>query len=143
MAKLILENTGMHQDAKPELFDFARHNRDNPTQAEAILWESLRNKKLKGHKFRRQHPIGAYILDFYCHASKLCIEIDGGYHLTKERVEYDKNRTIELRNIGIKEIRFTNEQIINDLNKVLETILQSLIVAPPDATPAPAPTPDP
>ena len=142
MAKLIFENPGMHQDAKPELFEFARHNRDNPTQAEAILWEVLRDKKLEGHKFRRQHPIGAYILDFYCHASKLAIEIDGGYHLAREQAEYDKNRTMELERIGVRELRFTNEQVINDLGKVLETILNNLaMVTAPGRIPDPTPYP--
>ncbi len=126
MAKLILENPGMHQDAPPKLFEFARYNRENPTQTEAILWEALRDKKLAGHKFRQQHPIGAYIIDFYCHSAKLAIEVDGGYHLANEQAEYDKNRTLDLARVGIQELRFTNQQVIYDLGKVLELILKNL-----------------
>ncbi len=126
MAKLILENPGMHQDASPKLFEFARYNRENPTQTEAILWEALRDKKLAGHKFRQQHPIGAYIIDFYCHRAKLAIEVDGGYHLANEQTEYDKNRTLDLERVGIQELRFTNQQVIYDLGRVLELILKNL-----------------
>ncbi len=126
MKKHILENPSMHYDAKPELFDFARHLRKTPTQAEAVLWDALKDKKLDGHKFRRQHPIGSYILDFYCHASRLSVEIDGGYHLAKEQALYDKNRTLDLESMGIEELRFENVQVLNHLGKVLAVILEQL-----------------
>ncbi len=129
MPKIILENPGMHQAAKPELFRFARNNRENATHAETILWEVLRDKKLQGHKFRRQHPIGKFILDFYCHASKLAVEVDGGYHLTKEQLEYDQSRTVALEKLEIRVIRFTNDQVINHLSRVAEDI--SLFLLPP------------
>jgi very-short-patch-repair endonuclease len=126
MKKHIPENPSMHYDAKAELFDFARNLRKKPTQAEAVLWEALKYKKLEGHKFRRQHPIGSYILDFYCHASRLSIEIDGGYHLAKEQALYDKNRTSDLESMSIKELRFENVQVLNHLGKVLAIILEQL-----------------
>lgn len=116
------EKPGMHHDAQALLFQFARKHREKPTQAEAILWEVLSNKKLEGHKFRRQHPIGKFILDFYCHASKLAVEVDGGYHFTKEQAENDQNRTKVLESLGIHVIRFTNEQVLNQLSAVVEDI---------------------
>lgn len=94
MTNILTENEGMHQSAKPKLFEFARHHRENTTQTEEILWEVLRDKKLEGNKFRRQHLIAGYILDFYCHKFKLAIEIDGGYHFSQVQMEYDKKRTL-------------------------------------------------
>ena len=70
-------------------FEYARENRMKSTPAEEQLWTELKNKKLKGLKFRRQHPVGIFILDFYCHSAKLAIELDGGYHLSVEQKEYD------------------------------------------------------
>ena len=116
------EKPGMHHDARAILFQFAWRHRENPTQAEAKLWEVLSNKKLDGHKFRRQHPIGKFILDFYCHASKLAVEVDGGYHFTTEQAELDQNRTKVLESLGINVIRFTNEQVLNHLSAVVEDI---------------------
>lgn len=120
------EKTGMHQDAKKELFQFARELRERATQAEKVLWEELRMKKLDGFKFRRQHPIGIYILDFYCHNRKLAVELDGKYHLNKDQIKYDIIRTSHLNEVGIKEIRFKNEEVLNDLENVLGKIRNSL-----------------
>ncbi len=88
--------------------------------------DALKDKKLNGWKFRKQHPIGSFILDFYCHSAKLGIELDGGYHDTPEQIVYDANRTAVLESAGVKIIRFRNEQIINELNKVLKEILEKL-----------------
>ena len=112
----------MHQNASADIFKKARHLRKNETPAEALLWEQLKGKKLAGLKFRRQHPIGRYILDFYCHAKKLVIEIDGGYHLEKLQQWQDKDRTNYLEKLGLKVIRFTNEEVIFETEKVLMTI---------------------
>lgn len=73
------------------------------TQAEEILWKHLRNKKLNGMKFRRQHPLDMFIADFYCHEKKLIIELDGGIHETPEQQEYDEGRTFLLQD---KDLRF-------------------------------------
>jgi len=73
----------MHQNANANTFHKARWLKENETPAEKLLWEQLKGKKLDGFKFRRQHPLGKYILDFYCHTKKLAIEIDGGYHQEK------------------------------------------------------------
>ncbi len=93
-------------------------NKKNSTQAESILWEHLRAKKLD-HKFRRQHIIDEFIVDFVCLEKNLVIEVDGGYHHTIEQKEADAMRTQILSEIGFKVIRFTNEQIIGDTDNVI------------------------
>ncbi len=116
----------MHLNADPKLFQYARLNRDQSTQTEAILWESLQRKQLGGFKFRRQHPIGSYILDFYCHACKLSIELDGGYHSLEAQKEYDRNRSADLEAVGILELRFTNDEVLDDFSSVLGRIRVAL-----------------
>ena len=119
------EYLGMHAGAKPELFRFAAKLRANMTEPEKKLWNFLR-LKLNGFKFRRQHPFGQYILDFYCHRAKLAIEIDGKYHESPEQKKLDKTRTSEIENSGIKELRFTNEEVINQFEEVKTIILSHL-----------------
>jgi 5-methyltetrahydrofolate--homocysteine methyltransferase len=118
--------TNFHQDAPPRVFGFAKQNRHNPTEAEAILWDAIKGKQLGGHKFRRQHPMGMYILDFYCPAKKLAIELDGGYHDDPNQKLADENRTSELNRVGVREIRFKNEDLTNDYWGVVEGILAAL-----------------
>ena len=108
--------------ASPEIFKRAIELRKNMTEAERILWSALRRKQLSGKRFRRQHPIETFIVDFYCHESRLAIEVDGGIHLEKEQKEYDKGRSNELEQLGLKIIRFTNEQINNNLAETLQEI---------------------
>uniref|UniRef100_UPI00404B7648 leucine--tRNA ligase n=1 Tax=Flavobacterium sp. TaxID=239 RepID=UPI00404B7648 len=104
---------------------FAKEHRKNPTEAEKILWNSLRNKNL-GEKFRQQHLIDNYIVDFACLSKKLVIEVDGGYHNTQEQKLLDNDRTIILESKGYKVIRFTNEEIIGNLENVLTEIKSEL-----------------
>jgi len=92
--------------------------RKNMTMAELILWKKLKDRKTVKVKFRRQHPIFIFIVDFYCHELKLVIEIDGEIHSSNEAKEYDINRTAELERFGIKVIRFTNEQVIHNPKQV-------------------------
>ena len=120
----------MHQGAPPRLFGFAKTNRHTPTQAEEILWNALKNKQLGGYKFRRQHPVGVYSVDFYCHTSQLVIELDGGYHDAPRQKAYDEYRTLELARMGIREIRFRNEDLLNDYWGVLEGIWATLLPTP-------------
>lgn len=96
----------------------ARELRKKMTPSEKTLWEYLKNKQLLGLRFRRQHPIDIFIVDFYCHNIKLVIELDGGIHDHPENKEHDKNRTAHLEKFGIKVIRFTNEEVITDVAKV-------------------------
>ena len=92
------------------------------TETEKILWEKLRNRTVFKVKFRRQHPIGIFIVDFYCHELKLAIEIDGGIHLRKDIIEYDDGRSHDIEKYGIRILRFTNDEILSDLTKVLDEI---------------------
>ena len=116
----------MHAGAKPEIFRFAEKLRANMTEAERRLWAFLRLKP-KGFKFRRQHPFGRYVLDFYCHKAKLAIEIDGKYHELPEQKKLDKTRTNEIENRGIRELRFTNEEVMTQFEEVQKTILGHLV----------------
>ena len=94
--------------------------------AEKLLWQELRNKKLNGLKFRRQHPIDKWIADFYCHEKKLVIELDGEVHNDFEAKERDGGGTYELEQLGITVVRFTNDEIINNIEKALETINETV-----------------
>ncbi|MDH4138607.1 MAG: DUF559 domain-containing protein [Anaerolineae bacterium] len=107
----------------PEIEAAARRLRRNMTPAEKKLWEALKGKKLGGLKFRAQHPVGPFILDFYCPACKLAVELDGGVH--EERAEYDEARAQQLEDYGYRIIRFRNEEVLTDLRTVLERILQA------------------
>lgn len=109
--------------AKPDIFKKAKELRKSVTEAEEILWKHLRNNKLNGLKFRRQHPLDIFIADFYCHQKKLIIELDGGIHDTIEQKEYDDGRTFELEEKGFKILRFRNKEVINDLGNVLKRII--------------------
>ena len=113
-------------DAKPGIFENAKVLRRSMTSAEEILWRHLRNKQLKGFKFRRQHPVNIFIADFYCHEKKLIIELDGGIHDLPEQHEYDDSRTFLLEEKGFKILRFRNEEVENELEEVLNRILKYL-----------------
>ncbi len=98
----------------------ARELRQEMTPAEAILWDHVRNRKLAGFKFRRQHPVDRFIVDFYCAACQLVVEIDGDIHdLQQER---DAVRTEALEQHGYRVVRFHNEQVLNDLETVLAAL---------------------
>ena len=100
----------------------AQSLRETLTEAEVYLWQRLKSNQFHGLKFRRQHPIGIYIVDFYCHQHKLIIELDGEYHNTLEQVEKDQERTDFLSFQGLRVIRFTNEQVLTEIDTVLEKI---------------------
>jgi very-short-patch-repair endonuclease len=102
----------------------AKQLRRNLTPAEQQLWDALRGGKLAGLKFRRQHPVGNFILDFYCAAHKLVVEVDGGIHETQ--IEYDATRTSELEGYGYTIVRFTNEVVLHQIETVLAEILQAI-----------------
>jgi very-short-patch-repair endonuclease len=112
-------------DAKPDIFRNAKELRKSMTEAEEMLWKQIRNNKLKGLKFRRQHPLDIFIADFYCHERKLILELDGGIHDTPEQMEYDEGRTAELEEKGFKILRFKNDEVLNDINQVLEKISEA------------------
>ena len=109
-------------NAAPVTIKKARKLRQEMTPAEKMLWQCLRNRKFKGLKFRRQHPIDRYIVDFICMEKRLVVEADGEIHHEPEQKEYDRERTAELEGYGLKVIRFTNEEILTDIFKVLKKI---------------------
>ena len=117
----------LHKGAQPRLFHYARENREQATKAEKILWQHLRNRKLKGFKFRRQNPIADFVGDFYCVECNLIVEIDGKYHASIEQRRYDEGRTYELSELKIKVVRFTNEEVCENINYVLGEIEKHLI----------------
>lgn len=104
---------------KKELKEKRRALRNNMTPSEAKLWSCLKNKGLDGRKFRRQHSVGNYILDFYCPEEKLCIELDGKLHFTNTGYENDKTRTDFLNNMNIKVCRIQNKRVFENISGVL------------------------
>ena len=108
------------------LLDKAREMRKNPTEAESVLWNYLSDNKMGVH-FRRQHPIFNYIPDFVCLSEKIIIEIDGGYHFEGEQPQKDAERTQQLNEEGFIVLRFTNEEVTCNLEKVIESIKKHLI----------------
>jgi very-short-patch-repair endonuclease len=109
-------------DAPPGAFERARILRKGMTTAEVELWKHIRKKQLGGFRFRRQHPVDQFILDFYCHESKLAIEADGSVHEQNDQKLYDQERDRIINDLGIKVMRFKNEEIFNSLSEVLNKI---------------------
>ena len=108
------------------LKQLAQEKKSNPTLAECVLWEHLKKSQL-GIPFRRQHIIDCYIADFFCMPSKLVVEVDGGYHQLPEQIISDEERTKRLNQLGYKVIRFSNEEVLNDIENVLKTIKHNII----------------
>ncbi len=106
----------------PNLRRFARGMRKEPTRAEQALWKLLRNRRLAGFKFRRQHPFGRYILDGYCPRAKLVVEADGDTHATPEGRESDRERDEYLAAHGILVLRFWNVELAEEEDAILERI---------------------
>ena len=100
--------------------------RHTETEAERALWALLRSRQLEGHKFRRQHSAGPYILDFYCAEAHLAVEVDGGQHYTADGLADDAERTAYLEALGIRVLRFTNRDVLTNAEGVVEAILQAL-----------------
>ena len=112
----------MNNSNQPYNKEYRRLLRHDMTPSERMLWKHISDKQLDGWRFRRQHVFGPYVLDFYCPVLKLCIEVDGEIHQRTDVVEKDKERTSFLESNGIKVIRFTNDEIENDISDVLERI---------------------
>lgn len=114
----------------------ARQLRGQLTDAEQVLWSVLRDSRLYGIKFRRQHPFGPYVLDFFCVKAQLAVELDGGIHDRPEQREYDDERTAYLEANGLRILRFRNEDVADRLDEVVARILEA-------ASPTPQPPPSP
>ena len=109
---------------KKSLLEIRRALRANSTPAEIALWEEIRNGKLNGLKFKRQHSIGNYVVDFYCASKRLIIELDGAVHNTTDQQEKDKLRDINLSEMNFKIMRFTNDEVLFEIEQVKVAILK-------------------
>jgi very-short-patch-repair endonuclease len=110
----------MYFGAKPGTLETARILRKRMTNCEILLWEKLRAKQILGLRFRSQHPINIFIADFYCHEARLVVEIDGEIH--DDQIEYDDGREAEIEKYDIKVIRFSNNEVINNIDSVVNKI---------------------
>jgi very-short-patch-repair endonuclease len=108
---------------KPHLREIASKLRNNPTDCEKKLWQHLKGKQMLGYDFDRQKPLDNYIVDFFCHDLMLAIEVDGETHFDNEgRTNQDKQRQQCLEDLGINFLRFTNEDVKQNINGILETV---------------------
>ena len=123
-----MKNNYRIRGTTPETEQAARKLRNNLTPAEALLWSALRNKQLEGFRFRCQHPVGNFILDFYCPSCKLVVEVDGEIH--ERQTEYDNARSAQLAEYGYRVLRFSNKQVMNDLPQVVAEIRRILLSSP-------------
>ena len=96
--------------------------RNNSTYAEVYFWQQVKGSQLEGRKFRRQVSIGSYVVDFYCPEEKLVVELDGDVHFNEEAIKYDKKRTEFLESLGLKVIRFENQDVLKNTEYVLSKI---------------------
>ena len=108
-----------------EIFQIAERLRRDMTATEKIIWDRVCKNQI-GIRIRRQHPVWKFIADFYCHEVKLVIEIDGGIHLRSENKEYDISRDIILKEFKIEILRFTNDEVINEPDLVIEKIRRTI-----------------
>jgi very-short-patch-repair endonuclease len=121
----------MFYGASRNIFLKAVDLRRNMTFAEKLLWKELSNRRIFKVRFKRQHPVDIFIVDFYCHKSKLAIEIDGEIHLKEEVRDYDSGRTFDLEKLGIKILRFTNNEVIENIENVKKKIINEINIISP------------
>jgi very-short-patch-repair endonuclease len=107
---------------KKSLEQLRKKLRNLSTSAEAALWAMLKKSQIEGRKFRRQHSVGPYILDFYCPSEKLAVELDGAHHFTEQGLAYDEERSAYLARYNIRVIRFENREVFENPEAVLEKI---------------------
>jgi very-short-patch-repair endonuclease len=117
--------TRRSREARPPEARRARDLREEQTPAEQALWERLRDRRFLGLKFRRQFPVEGFIADFYCHEVRLIVEVDGSVHAEPCQIEHDHNRDIVLRQLGIKLLRVSNDEVLNSLGSVLHQIAKA------------------
>ena len=115
-----MRNQNPETQSSPEIRQRAKELRRQMTPAERLLWHRVRDRQLAGLKIRRQHPVGRFIADFYCHEARLIIEIDGGIHT--QQIEKDEARTDYFEQRGYRVIRFANSQIVENIEQVLDQI---------------------
>ncbi|MDP2828584.1 MAG: DUF559 domain-containing protein [Sulfuricellaceae bacterium] len=126
--------------------EFARTLRKSSTDVENLLWQLLRRNQLLGYGFRRQHPLGPYFLDFYCHQAKLAVELDGGQHAESGQQAHDERRSAYLAAQGVTVLRFWNNEVLENTEGVLQTVFDWLhgfsVSSSPELTPSPTPPPE-
>ena len=127
----------LNQQFRDVLLDRARAMRKELAPAERLLWSRLRGDQL-GYRFRRQHRLGPYILDFYCHAARLVVELDGDSHATEEGTEKDEVRDAYLQDQLLRVMRFSNLEVFNSLDEVVRAILDA---CERSRSPSPLPSP--
>ncbi|HUX57759.1 MAG TPA: endonuclease domain-containing protein [Bacteroidales bacterium] len=125
MSKRVIERN-MFYGASKNIFLRAIELRNNMALAEKLLWKELKRKEIFNARFKRQHPIDIFVVDFYCHKHKLAIEVDGEIHLKEEVQEYDDSRSHDIEKLGIKILRFTNKEVIENIEMVKQRILQEI-----------------
>jgi very-short-patch-repair endonuclease len=125
------------RDNNLQLRNFARQLRRTSTDAESKLWLILRSRKLAGHKFRRQYPLAGYIVDFYCVRERLALELDGGQHYDDAARDYDSLRTQRLHDIGVRVIRYPDDEVLRDPDIVADDIYRHLMPELPSPQPSP------
>ncbi|MDH2915761.1 MAG: ATP-dependent RNA helicase HrpA, partial [Gallionella sp.] len=139
----VREHSKLHAALPEILLTHARELRKNTTDTEQLLWNLLRDRQILDFKFRRQHPLGAYILDFYCHEAKLAVELDGGQHGEDAQLKHDEKRSAWLKEQGITVLRFWNNEALANTEGVLQTIFDWLSAnastSKPSLTPPPLP----
>jgi very-short-patch-repair endonuclease len=116
----------MFYGATAEIFRLAENQRKRMTPSERKLWDYLKIKSNTGYKFRRQHPISHFVVDFYCHPLQLVIEVDGGIHSREDIVEKDANREEELKSFGLQIMRFRNEEVDLFFEDVMQSIAERI-----------------
>ena len=118
-----MRQDGQRRNTSPAVRARAKMLRTEQTPAERMLWRVLRDRAVNGLKFRRQHPLDGFVLDFFCAEAKLCVELDGGIHDGQR--ERDAERTAQLEARGLRVIRFRNEEVIDDISSVLTRIAKA------------------
>src|SRR5947207_3307338 len=120
------QNSATSEQRKEFKLAFAKRLRAEATDLERKLWSRLRNGQVNGLRFRRQQPIGPYIVDFYCSSAKLVVELDGRQHGSDGNREYDVRRTSFMKMRGYRVLRFTNHELLQDCEAVLESIVRAV-----------------
>jgi very-short-patch-repair endonuclease len=118
---------GMFYNAKPDIFQKTKTLRLNMTASEKIIWNRINKGKIMGLRFKARHPIDIFIFDFYCHELKLVVEIDGDIHNNHDQRSYDEGRTAELEHFDIKVVRFKNDEVSTDIEKVINELVRMCI----------------
>lgn len=126
IAQKVVRRLDQYRYPPKQIVRYAKAMRKKPTKAEAALWNALRRKQLNGFYFRRQRPVGRFILDFYCEELRLGIELDGSIHDNFEEKQYDRERKEHLDARGVRILRFRNTEVLENLNSVLVSITQSV-----------------